>query len=111
MHEIFGTSGWANPKALASEAGPLSSKNSNSDKENNKDNLSGPSTKKLKMEKALPEFLAQMKQDRQEKEKIREEGKLVALQQLKDQKEKHHQEKMDIMRKFCEAIAGKKLFD
>lgn len=107
MDELFGKSGWANPIAIASDAGPSSPANLIDDNKNDEQ----PATKKLKSEKVLDEFVKQMKQDRQEREKQREERKLAILQELKDQRENHHKEKMDIMKKFCEAIASKKLFD
>jgi len=109
MYELFGKSGWANPKATASEAGPSTSSASSTDENRNiREELP---TKKSKSEKLLDEFVKQMKQDRQDRETKKEERKLVILRELKEQKEKQHKEKMDIMKKFCEAISGKKLFD
>lgn len=113
MDELFRKSGWANPIAIASDAGPSSPANLIDENKNDEQ----PAAKKLKSEKVLDEFVKQMKQDRQEREKQREERKLAILQALKEkiiistQRENHHKEKMDIMKKFCEAIAGKKLFD
>lgn len=54
--------------------------------------------------------MKQLKEDRQEREKKREERKLAILEKLKNEKQKQHNEKIDVMKKFCEAIAGKKLF-
>ncbi|XP_025987209.1 uncharacterized protein LOC105203730 isoform X2 [Solenopsis invicta] len=108
MYELFGKSEWANPKATTSEVGPSSSANLTNENRNIKE---VPVTEKSESEKLLNEFVKQMKQDMQEREKIKEERKLIVLQELKEQKEKLHKEKIDIMKKFCEAIAGKKLFD
>jgi len=108
MDELFGKSGWANPKVTASEAGPSSSASSTDENKNIREE---PPTKKSKSEKLLDGFLKQMKQDRQDRENKKEETKLIILQELKEQKEKQHKEKMDIMKKFYEAISGKKLFD
>lgn len=70
MYELFGKSGWANPKATASEAGPSSSASSTDE---NINIMEMPLTKKPKSEKLLDEFVKQMKQDRQEREKRKEE--------------------------------------
>ncbi|CAL1672277.1 unnamed protein product [Lasius platythorax] len=75
MDELFGKSGWANPKSLASDAGPSSPATSTDENKNNEE----PATKKLKSEKVLDEFMKQIKQDRQEREKKREERKLAVL--------------------------------
>lgn len=109
MDELFGKSGWANPKATASEAGPSFSANVTN--ENLNLNIKEPVTKKLKSDKLLHEFVKEMKEDKHEREKNKETRQLMVLQELKEQKEKQHKEKMDIMKKFCEAITGKKLFD
>ncbi|XP_039313227.1 uncharacterized protein LOC113002797 isoform X2 [Solenopsis invicta] len=107
MNELFGKSGWANPKATASDSGPSSLANSTDENSN----IKKPAIKKLKSDKLLDEFVKQMKEDRQEREKKKEERQLIILQELKEQKEKQHKEKMNIMKTFCEAISGKKLFD
>ncbi|XP_039315538.1 uncharacterized protein LOC113002744 isoform X2 [Solenopsis invicta] len=107
MNELFGKSGWANPKATVSDSGPSSLANSTDENSN----IKKPAIKKLKSDKLLDEFVKQMKEDRQEREKKKEERQLIILQELKEQKEKQHKEKMDIMKTFCEAISGKKLFD
>ncbi|KYN14537.1 hypothetical protein ALC57_13258 [Trachymyrmex cornetzi] len=106
MDELFGKSGWAYPKVTASEAGLSCESSIDENYDINK-----PNAKKPKSEKVLDEFIKQMKQDRQEREMIKEKRKLAVLQELKEEKEKQHKEKMDIMKKFCEAVAGKKLFD
>lgn len=104
MDDLFGKSGWANPKALTSEAGPSSS--GPTDKNKNEE----PATKRLKKsEKALHDFMKQIKEDRQEREKIKSEKKEAILKKIQNEK-KQHEEKMDVMIKFCEAILGKKLF-
>lgn len=108
MYELFGKSEWANSEATASEVGPSSTANS-TDKNRNIKKV--PITEKSESEKLLDKFVKQMRQDRQKREKIKEERKLVVLQELNEQKEKRHKEKIDIMKKFCEAIAGQKLFD
>lgn len=95
----------ANPKAIASDAGPSSPAISTDENKNEE-----PVPKKQKSEKVLNEFIKQLKQDRQEREKKKKERKLAILQELKNEKQKQHNEKIDVMKKFCKAIAGKKLF-
>lgn len=112
MYELFGKLEWQNPEATASEVGSSSTIFHSTDENRNIKNV--PITKKSESEKLLTEFVKQMRQDkqeRQEREKMKEERELVVLQELKEQKEKRHKEKIDIMKKFCETIAGKKLFD
>lgn len=62
MDELFGKSGWANPKALAWEAGPSSPATSTDENQNEE-----PTPKKQKTEKVLDEFMKQLKEDRREK--------------------------------------------
>lgn len=51
-------------------------------------------------------FIFDMKEERAEREKKRQ-AKKTLFQDLKDQRERHHQEKMKIMQKLFEAIAKK----
>lgn len=68
MHKIFQNSGWANPKAIASEAGPSTSQiSSSSENENIKEK-----SKKRKIKTALEDILE--KKDKQIK---REEKKML----------------------------------
>nr|XP_012235055.1 PREDICTED: uncharacterized protein LOC105679555 [Linepithema humile] len=71
MHEIFGKSGWANPKAIATEAGPSTSNEEaillESSSKNCKNN-EGKSNKR-KIETIINNFILDMKEERAEREK------------------------------------------
>ncbi|XP_012542129.1 uncharacterized protein LOC105839990 isoform X2 [Monomorium pharaonis] len=107
MYELFGKLDWENLEITASEVGSSSTLNSTENRNIKEISI----TKKSESEKLLDEFVNQMRQERQEREKMKEEKKLIILQELQEQKEKRHKEKIDIMKKFCEAVAGKKIFD
>lgn len=108
MHEIFGKSGWANPKAIATEAGPSTSNEQaillECSSKNCKNN-EGKSNKR-KIETIIDNFILDMKEERVEREKKRQ-AKEALFQDLKDQRERQHREKIEVMQKLFEAIAKK----
>lgn len=68
MNEIFGKTGWANPKAIASEAGPCDEQKTVSDSSwTNNDNKK--ISKKRKIDTILEDFISEMKDDKIQREK------------------------------------------
>ncbi|KYN50243.1 hypothetical protein ALC62_05868 [Cyphomyrmex costatus] len=98
--------GWANLKDIATEAGPSNEQNilSESYSKNNKDDER--KTNKRKIEAVIDNFISDMKEERVEREK-RREAKETLFQELKDQRERQHKEKMEIMEKWLDVIAKK----
>lgn len=105
MHEIFGKSGRAKPKAIASEAGP-SNEQVILCKSVPKDEHGTGKPKKRKIETIMDNFISNIKEEKAEKEK-RREAKAAWLHDLKDQRERQHQERMQMMQKLLEAITKK----
>lgn len=102
MHEIFQKSGWANPAALASEAGPttlqlpFSSKNENVQEK----------SKKRKVETILDDIEKMKdKQIRKEEEKKENAARFEVLVQ---QREKQHEGKMTMMKELLHIISKSK---
>jgi len=100
MQEIFQKCGWANPKAIASEAGPstlsLSSKN-----ENIKEN------KKRKVGTALDDILEEMKNKQIRREEEKKENS-IRFEALMQQRQKQHEEKMTMIHQLLNAISKNK---
>lgn len=104
MHEIFGKTGWANPKAIATEAGPSAQQAIVSDSLWTNDDKKKRCNKR-KIEAVLNDYISDMKEERTEKEK-KKQAKEV-LKKLGKQREKQHKEKIAIMQQFLEAITKK----
>ncbi|XP_034255480.1 uncharacterized protein LOC117653733 [Thrips palmi] len=112
MDEIFGKSGWAEPKALATEAGPGPGPGSSAASASD----SPPVAKKARAEVLLDKFVEELRRERKEREEAKrreKEAKEAAFQKLqmerKSLKEQMHRETMEMMRKMTEAITGKKI--
>lgn len=107
MNEIFGKSGWANPKALASEAGPSNKEIENLSKPFPKsDDNSTEKSKKRKIEVIMDNFISDIKGERIKRDKKRR-VKTALLYEIKEQREKQHREKMQMMQNLLEAITKK----
>lgn len=106
MHEIFGKSGWANPKAIATEAGPSNEEITLPTSCPKSDEHTAGKPKKRKIEDIMGNFISDIKEDRAEKEKKRQ-AKEAWFQDLQEQRERQHQEKMKMMQNLLEAIAEK----
>lgn len=81
MNELFGSTGWAQPVATASEAGPANVASEE------------PKTTKRKLETILKDSTIDKKKYREEKLKIQKEN----YDRLLEQREKHHREKMTLL--------------
>lgn len=103
MHEIFGKSGWANPKAIASESGPSTSQSSFSLKNDNVEQKNN----KRKADTTLNEILQNMKNKQIKKEEDKKET-TVRFEKLMQQKDKQHEEKMSIMKQLLHTISNNK---
>lgn len=103
MHEIFQKSGWANPAALASEAGPttfqvpFSSKNENVQEK----------SKKRKVEAILDDIVEKMKDKQIRKEEEKKENS-ARFEVLIQQRKKQHEEKMTMMQQLLHIISKNK---
>lgn len=106
MHEIFGKSGWANPKATASEAGPSIQEETLSDESFKSNKRCEGRPVKRKMETIVENLISDIKEEKAEKEKKRQ-AKEILFHDLKDQRERQHQEKMAMMDKLLQAITKK----
>ncbi|KAK0072778.1 hypothetical protein PV326_014126, partial [Microctonus aethiopoides] len=100
MDEIFGSSGWVQPKAVATEAGPKASSSTCSDEIN-----SNRSHKKRKASIDIETYLAKMKEEKkvatEAKQRHREEmmrAKNEKVIEILKQKKEQHQEKMAMMK-------------
>lgn len=103
MDEIFQKSGWVNPKAIASEAGPSTSQVPLSPKnENIKENK-----KKRKIETALDDILENMRNKQIRKEEEKKEN-ISRLEKFMQQKKAQYEEKMTIMQQLLNIISKKK---
>lgn len=105
MHEMFGKTGWANPKAIASEAGPCEQTTvSDSSLTNINDNER--KSKKRKIETVVNDLMSDIKEQNAQREEKRK-AKETWFQELKEQRERQHQEKIAIMQKLLEIINKK----
>lgn len=100
MHEIFQNSGWANSKAIASEAGPSPSQiSSSSEKENIKEK-----SQKRKIETVLDDILEKMKGKQIKREEEKKEN-LTRFETLMEQRKKQHEEKINMMQQLLDIIS------
>lgn len=106
MNEIFGKSGWANPPAVASEAGPDSQEATASENVSTRGGNSTKNPKKRKRETIMDTFISEMQEERVEKER-RREAKAAWFEDLKTQRERHHQEKLQMMQQLFENMIKK----
>lgn len=105
MHEMFGKTGWTNPKAIASEAGPCEQATvSDSSLTNISDNKR--KSKKRKIETVVNDLISDIKEQKAQREEKRK-AKETWFQELKEQRERQHQEKIAIMQKLLEVINKK----
>lgn len=105
MHEMFGKTGWANPKAIASEAGSCEQTTvSDSSLTNINDNKR--KSKKRKIETVVNDLMSDIKEQKAQREEKRK-AKETWFQELKEQRERQHQEKIAIMQKLLEIINKK----
>lgn len=106
MHEIFEKTGWANPKAIASEAGPCEQATvSDSSLTNVNDNKERKS-KKRKIETVVNDLMSDIKEQKAQREEKRK-AKETWFKEQKEQRERQYQEKIAIMQKLLEVINKK----
>lgn len=89
MNELFGSTGWANPVALASELGPLVS-------EDNEEAPKESQPKKRKFDCIFEDYRKDMVKYREERAKV----KLENFAKLLELKKKQHEEKMELLRQL-----------
>lgn len=106
MHEILGKTGWANPKAIASEAGPSCSEQATVSESFGINDDNKKKFKKRKIGTIFDDFMSDMKEERAQREEKRK-AKEIWFQELKEQRERQHQEKIVMMQKLLESINKK----
>lgn len=99
MHEIFGATGWVQPIALASEAGPSIDQPSGSGSQVVPQKKSRTTVSENYL-KEIRESRNNQLLEKENRRKSREEKREEHFQQLIAMKERHHKEKLDLIKQL-----------